>query len=71
MDACYMTEWVACGPLVRKTLFLIMERSKRPLILTAGKFIILSLSSLVGVSTSVIVINNYTRDIQRLLILGF
>ncbi|KAF2892958.1 hypothetical protein ILUMI_13218 [Ignelater luminosus] len=51
-DACYDTEWVYCGPVVRKTMFLIMERSKRPLILTAGKFVDLSLSSLVAVVKS-------------------
>lgn len=55
-----MTEWVVCGPLVLKTLFIIMERSKPPLILTAGKFINLSLSSLVAVSAYIaFLINNY------------
>ncbi|KAF5308144.1 hypothetical protein FQR65_LT06323 [Abscondita terminalis] len=49
-DACYMTEWIYCGPMVRKHLFLIMERSKRPMVLTAGKFVNLSLASLVTVS---------------------
>ncbi|XP_031329655.1 odorant receptor 94a-like isoform X1 [Photinus pyralis] len=52
LDACYMTEWIYCGPEVRRNLFLIMERSKRPLVLTAGKFINLSLSSLVSVIKS-------------------
>ncbi|KAF2892955.1 hypothetical protein ILUMI_13215 [Ignelater luminosus] len=51
-EACYMTEWIACGPLVRKTLFIIMERSKRLLVLTAGKFINLSLFSLAAVFKS-------------------
>ncbi|KAB0805267.1 hypothetical protein PPYR_02237 [Photinus pyralis] len=52
LDACYMTEWIYCGPEVRRSLFLIMERSKRPLALTAGKFVNLSLSSLVSVIKS-------------------
>ncbi|KAF5272419.1 hypothetical protein FQA39_LY07887 [Lamprigera yunnana] len=61
-DACYMTKWVYCGPLVRKTLFLIMERSKRPMVLTAGKFVNLSLESLMAVvrhhNLNVVVIYN-------------
>ncbi|KAF2894897.1 hypothetical protein ILUMI_11275, partial [Ignelater luminosus] len=47
-DACYMSEWTNCGPSVRRTLFIIMERSKRPLRLTAAKFVVLSLSSLLS-----------------------
>ncbi|KAF2899187.1 hypothetical protein ILUMI_06990 [Ignelater luminosus] len=49
-EACYMSEWVNCGPSVRKTLFIIMERTKRPLKLYAGGFISLSLDTLVSVS---------------------
>ncbi|KAF2886566.1 hypothetical protein ILUMI_19606 [Ignelater luminosus] len=49
-SACYMSEWINCGPLVRKSLFIIMERAKRPLILTAGGFVSLSLDTLVSVS---------------------
>ncbi|KAB0804556.1 hypothetical protein PPYR_01526 [Photinus pyralis] len=52
LEACYMTEWIYCGSEVRKNLFLIMERSKRPMVLTAGKFINLSLTSLVSVFRS-------------------
>ncbi|KAF2882941.1 hypothetical protein ILUMI_23246, partial [Ignelater luminosus] len=48
-DACYMTEWIYCGPKVRKTLFLVMECTKRPVVLTAGKFVDLSLASLVNI----------------------
>ncbi|KAF2885570.1 hypothetical protein ILUMI_20603 [Ignelater luminosus] len=49
-DACYMSEWINCGPSVRKSLFIIMERAKRPLELTAGGFVSLSLDTLVSVS---------------------
>ncbi|XP_031330090.1 odorant receptor 94a-like [Photinus pyralis] len=52
LDACYMAEWVSCGPKVRQCLFIIMERSKRPMVLTAGKFVNLSLASLVAVFKS-------------------
>ncbi|XP_031329182.1 odorant receptor 94a-like isoform X2 [Photinus pyralis] len=52
LEACYMTEWVYRGPKVRQNLFLIMERSKRPMVMTAGKFVNLSLSSLVSVFRS-------------------
>lgn len=45
-----MSEWIYSGRLVRQSLFLIMERSKRPLALTAGKFIDLSLMSLMAVN---------------------
>ncbi|KAF2892369.1 hypothetical protein ILUMI_13805 [Ignelater luminosus] len=48
-DACYMTEWTYCGPKVRKTLFFVMECAKRPVVLTAGKFVDLSLASLVSI----------------------
>ncbi|KAF2881802.1 hypothetical protein ILUMI_24358 [Ignelater luminosus] len=49
-DACYMSQWVNCGPSVRKTLFIIMERSKRPFKLSAAGFVFLSLDTLVSVS---------------------
>ncbi|XP_031329180.1 odorant receptor 94a-like isoform X2 [Photinus pyralis] len=52
LEACYMTEWVYCGPKVRQNLFLIMERSKRPVVMTAGKFVTLSLALLVSVFQS-------------------
>nr|WKF45105.1 odorant receptor 47 [Podabrus annulatus] len=42
-DACYMSSWIACGSSVRKTLYIIMERSKRPFYLTTGKFSNISL----------------------------
>ncbi|GJQ74267.1 hypothetical protein Trydic_g19167 [Trypoxylus dichotomus] len=43
--ACYMTEWNAVSPKTRKLISIIMERSKIPIILTAGKFFNLSLST--------------------------
>lgn len=51
-DACYMSDWINCGMSVRKTLFIIMERTKRPLQLSAANFIVLSLDTLVSVSQS-------------------
>ncbi|KAF2890676.1 hypothetical protein ILUMI_15497, partial [Ignelater luminosus] len=47
-DSCYETNWTECGPRVRKVLFIIMERSKRPTVFTAGKFVVLSLPLLVS-----------------------
>ncbi|KAF2899184.1 hypothetical protein ILUMI_06987 [Ignelater luminosus] len=46
--ACYMSQWVHCGPLVCKSLSIIMERAKRPMILYAGGFVTLSLETLVS-----------------------
>uniref|UniRef100_A0AAR5PUH7 Odorant receptor n=1 Tax=Dendroctonus ponderosae TaxID=77166 RepID=A0AAR5PUH7_DENPD len=48
-DACYESDWIHSCPQVRKMLLMIMERSKRPLYLTAGKFSILSLNSFTSV----------------------
>ncbi|KAF2890455.1 hypothetical protein ILUMI_15718, partial [Ignelater luminosus] len=51
-DACYMSHWVDCGPSVRKTLFIIMERAKRPFRMSAAGFVFLSLDTLVSVFKS-------------------
>ncbi|KAG5870808.1 hypothetical protein JTB14_005358 [Gonioctena quinquepunctata] len=48
-DACYEFEWFDSDLKTRKFLILIMERSKRPLFLTAGKFSVLSLQSFTSV----------------------
>nr|XP_022900458.1 putative odorant receptor 85d [Onthophagus taurus] len=45
-EACYMSEWNTLNPNVNKYLFIIMERSKIPTILTAGKFFNLTLGTL-------------------------
>ncbi|KAF2897567.1 hypothetical protein ILUMI_08608, partial [Ignelater luminosus] len=47
-DACYMSRWFECGSTVRKTLFIIMERTKRPFRLSAANFVFLSLDTLVS-----------------------
>ncbi|KAF2896167.1 hypothetical protein ILUMI_10008, partial [Ignelater luminosus] len=44
-EACYMTNWELSGNEVRKYLFLIMERSKRPLKITTMKYSVLSLTT--------------------------
>nr|WKF45107.1 odorant receptor 49 [Podabrus annulatus] len=44
-DACYFSNWRACGPSVRKTLYIIMERTKRPFYFTVGKFSVISLDT--------------------------
>lgn len=49
-DACYMSEWNEYDPSVRKMLFIIMERAKRPVLLTAGKFSYLNIPTLVNVT---------------------
>nr|AUF73009.1 odorant receptor [Anoplophora chinensis] len=44
-DACYMSKWYEFSPRTNKILFLIMERSKRPLTISAYKFSVLSMSA--------------------------
>ncbi|XP_050306279.1 odorant receptor Or2-like [Anthonomus grandis grandis] len=51
-DACYESDWVDYSVRVRKILLIIMERGKKPLYLTAGKFSILSLASFTSVINS-------------------
>lgn len=48
-DAAYNLGWCDCGPKVSSYLFIIMERSKRPAMLTAGKYAQLSLRALAQV----------------------
>ncbi|KAF2904104.1 hypothetical protein ILUMI_02057, partial [Ignelater luminosus] len=43
--ACYMSEWYLSNNRTRKYLFIIMERSKRPLKITTMKISALSLSA--------------------------
>lgn len=45
-----MSEWTDYDPSIRRMLFIIMERSKRPVRLTAGKFVFLSIPTLVSVN---------------------
>lgn len=45
-----MSNWLNFSVKVRKMLILIMERAKRPLIITAGKYFILNLATLMAVS---------------------
>lgn len=49
-QACYMSNWYESHIAVRKILFIMMERTKRPFIVTAGGFFTLSLPTLVSVS---------------------
>lgn len=49
MQACYDSDWLDYDKSMKKTLLLIMERAKRPVALTAGKFATLSLTSFVAV----------------------
>lgn len=49
-NACFMSEWYKFGPRRNKMLFLIMERSKRPLTISAYKFSVLSLSAYIKVN---------------------
>nr|WKF45104.1 odorant receptor 46 [Podabrus annulatus] len=48
-DACYMSDWNKYNTSVCKTLFIIMERSKRPLCFTAGKFAVISLETFITI----------------------
>ncbi|XP_049821496.1 odorant receptor 30a-like [Aethina tumida] len=47
--ACYMSNWLNFSVKVRKMLILIMERAKRPLIITAGRYFILNLATLMAI----------------------
>lgn len=49
-EACYMTQWYEFDLQSQKTILTIMERSKRPVVLTAGKFFSLTLGTLARVS---------------------
>ncbi|XP_048521725.1 odorant receptor 49b [Dendroctonus ponderosae] len=51
-EACYEFDWINADLQVKNMLLIIMERSKRPLHLTAGKFSILSLDSFTSVINS-------------------
>nr|QXE93220.1 odorant receptor 40 [Eucryptorrhynchus scrobiculatus] len=51
-DACYESDWINSDVRVGKMLLIIMERTKRPLYLTAGKFSVLSLASFTSVINS-------------------
>ncbi|XP_066137518.1 putative odorant receptor 92a [Euwallacea fornicatus] len=44
-NACYESDWISCGPQAKRMLSMIMEGSKRPLRMRAGKFSDLSLAS--------------------------
>lgn len=48
--ACYHSEWYNCSNGAKKYLYLIMERAKYPLTITAYKFIPLSLATFQSVS---------------------
>ncbi|XP_066245772.1 odorant receptor 94a-like [Euwallacea similis] len=51
-NACYESDWTNCGPQAKRMLFIIMEGSKRPLRMRAGKFSDLSLASFTSVLRS-------------------
>ncbi|KAK9686112.1 7tm Odorant receptor [Popillia japonica] len=48
-ESCYLSEWYTCNLSVRKSIFIIMERSKRPLVISALKFSILSLTAFTSI----------------------
>jgi hypothetical protein len=45
-----MSDWNECDSEIRKSLAIIMERGKRPVILTAGKLFSLTLTTLMTVA---------------------
>ncbi|KAJ8985303.1 hypothetical protein NQ317_007090 [Molorchus minor] len=49
-QACYFVEWNVCNVNVQKTLIVIMERAKRPAVLRAGGFFVLSIPTLMTAS---------------------
>ncbi|KAI4464842.1 odorant receptor [Holotrichia oblita] len=48
-ESCYLSDWYTCNLSVRKSIFIVMERSRRPLVISALKFSILSLTALTSV----------------------
>lgn len=63
VEACYMSNWQEADPKYKKVLIIMMERSKRVIFLTAGKFFILSLTTLVMIVKSSY---SYFAVLQRL-----
>lgn len=45
-ESCYKMDWYRCSPKVKRTLFILMERSKIPLKVMAGNFFDLTLGTL-------------------------
>ncbi|GLV43394.1 Odorant receptor 71a [Carabus blaptoides fortunei] len=45
-ESCYNMDWYRCSIRVRKTIFIIMERCKKPIQMTAGNFFVLSIETL-------------------------
>lgn len=50
-EAAYKSEWYNFSSKFSRNIILIMARSKRPIVVTAGKFFALSLSTFTGVSS--------------------
>lgn len=47
-DACYMSDWYKSNKVVSKNILLIMERAKRPTVITAGKLSVCNLVTYAG-----------------------
>ncbi|KAH1015249.1 hypothetical protein HUJ05_013011 [Dendroctonus ponderosae] len=47
INSCYLSHWEERGPAVRKTLFMLMERAKRPLEIKAVRFFTLSFDTFI------------------------
>ncbi|KAJ3666144.1 hypothetical protein Zmor_001598 [Zophobas morio] len=62
-EACYMSDWNMCNSEICTSLYIIMERGKRPLVLTAGKLFSLTLTTLMTVLKSSY---SYFAVLQRL-----
>lgn len=54
-DACYMSDWYKSNKMVAKNMLLIMERAKRPTVITAGKLSVCNLVTYAGVCFDCIV----------------
>ncbi|XP_071055264.1 odorant receptor 10-like [Onthophagus taurus] len=52
VQCCYMSNWTDFNTKNKKMLFIIMERAKRPIILTAGYFVTLSLATFMSILRS-------------------
>lgn len=62
-EACYMSQWNKCDTSVCKSLAIIMERGKKPVVLRAGKLFSLTLTTLMKVCLVFVIIHPYKQKL--------
>ncbi|KAJ3653683.1 hypothetical protein Zmor_012921 [Zophobas morio] len=68
---CYMSNWYDSDINIRKSITIFLEKTKKPVVLTAGKFVTLSLATLTGILRSsysyfAVLQHLYQQDSQKL-----